>query len=306
MAKEIAKASPEPRPRVAQDWQVPMKGWMCPACDYHNWAKRTECRECNWHKEAGVAQLPRSPATESTKSDSSSEVEIVKVVTIREPTEQEQDLDTQIADTAALISWMAGRDSMTYQRLAQQEKLNQLKAQLDDLKPTAVRLQVATARLRQQHKALSSAQDRLENVVKDLATARLAVELAVSNQDKAQQEVNQLSQQLAAEGAGQREVGEHPALAVLKNLAEILQMANNAEGSVHAVAAMRAVLKTEQGLEELPKFGEEEEPEITVLKETPVTDKQAKELRRQASRERSPRRALERAAAATAAAAAAT
>ena len=88
VAKEFAKVSPEPRPRVAQDWQAPMKGWMCPACDYHNWAKRTECRECNWHKEAGEAQLPRSPATESTKSDSSSEVEIVKVMTIREPTEQ--------------------------------------------------------------------------------------------------------------------------------------------------------------------------------------------------------------------------
>ena len=119
-------------------------------------------------------------------------MEIVKVVTIREPTEQEQDLDTQIADTTALISWMAGRDSMANKRMAQQEKLSQLKAQLNDLKPTAVRLQVATSRLRQQHKALSSAQDRLEEVVKELATARLAVELAVSGQDKAQREVNQL------------------------------------------------------------------------------------------------------------------
>ena len=227
VAREMAKASPEPRPRAAQDRQASTKGWVCPACDYRNWAKRTECRECNWQREAGGTQTPRSPATESTKSDTTMSVDSGKVVIVQEPTDQEQDLETQIADTAALVSWMAGRESMATQKLAAQEKLSQLKAQLSELKPTAVRLQVATARLRQQQKALSTAQDRLEEATKELAAARLAVGAAEAGQAKAEQEVNQLSVQLATEGAGTKPPVEHPAQEVMKKWVEILQSANN-------------------------------------------------------------------------------
>ena len=300
VAKAVAKSNQSNRHAGAQDRNGSARGWVCPGCDFRNWAKRTECKECGCPKDACRTPSPSIAATESAKSDATMSVDSGKGVMLQEPTDQEQDLETQIADTAALVSWMAGRESMQSQRQAAQEKLNQLKGQLSQLKPTAVRLQMATAKLRQQQKAHSTAQDRLEEATKELAAARLAVAATEAGQAKAEQEVNQLSVQLATEGAGSKPPVEHPAQEVMKKWVEILQSANNPETSIQAVAAMRMLVGSVQKAAEQPDLGLPVEPSTPLSQEAQAAaaaaaaaEKAARDLVRH-ERERSPRRSLER------------